>query len=289
MSTRKPTAVWLSAAVAALGTMIFASGASAHSGEFARFNNCPSTNPEVETCLYAVTGGGEVVLGSKKVPIEKEVILQGGFTKAVSHVSKFVAATNGETLTKVPQNVPGGLAGLVPPEESPEIVKDAIKFFFENGLTGVNSTLELAKPASEIEISEFNLLLKEGVALKLPVKVHLENPFLGSNCYVGSSGSPIIWNLTTGETSPPGPNKSIEGRAGNVSLLEGFEIAKITGNELVDNGWSAPKVTGCGGFLIEYLVDPIIEAQLGSTKAGHNTAILKNTLFTASPEAVNAH
>ena len=43
------------------------------------------------------------------------------------------------------------------------------------------------------------------MAMKLPVKMHLENPFLGSNCYVGSSSSPLIWNLTTGTTAPPAP------------------------------------------------------------------------------------
>jgi hypothetical protein len=288
MRKRRSTAIWLSAIATAFSALIFAAGASAHSGEFARFNECPSTNPEVETCISAITGGGEVILGNKKVPIEKEVILQGGFTKPVAHFAKFVAATNGETLTKAKQNVPGGLLGIVPPESSPPLVKLLSKFFFEKGITQVFATLELVKPASEIEISEFNLLLKEGVALKLPVRVHLENAFLGSGCYVGSSGSPIIWNLTTGETSPPGPNKSIEGRAGNVSFLEEFEIAKITGNELVENAWSAPQAEGCGGIL-SFLVDPVIDAELGTTTAGHNTAILKNTIFTASPEAVNAH
>ena len=52
------------------------------------------------------------------------------------------------------------------------------------------------------------------MALKMPVKVHLENPFLGKNCYVGSSTSPITWNLTTGETNPPAPNTKIKGKAG---------------------------------------------------------------------------
>ena len=103
--------------------------------------------------------------------------------------------------------MPGGLLGIVPPESSPPLVKLLSKFFFENGLTGINATLELAKSASEIQISNFRVL-EEGVALKLPVKVHLENPFLGSSCYVGSSSSPIIWNLTTGTTEPAGAEQT---------------------------------------------------------------------------------
>ena len=100
-------------------------------------------------------------------------------------ISKFFAAINGETLTKVGQPVPGGLLGIVPPESSPPSVKLLSKWFFENKFTGVNVILELAKPASKNEISELNVSAEEGLALKLPVKVRLENPFLGSNCYVG--------------------------------------------------------------------------------------------------------
>ena len=75
--------------------------------------------------------------------------------------------------------------GIVPPESSPPLVKLLSKWFFENKFTGVNAILELAKPASEIEISEFNVSAEEGLALKLPVKVRLESRLPGSNCYVG--------------------------------------------------------------------------------------------------------
>ncbi len=254
-------------------------------GNYTKFAQCPYTNAEVKKCVYATTESGEVVLGNKKVPIEKPVVLQGGTLKGVEGVAGFVAATNGITLSKAPQNVPGGLLGIVPEASSPALVKALIKFFLENSLTGVNSTLELAKPASEIRLSETNLVGEEGTALKLPVKVHLENPFLGKNCFVGSSTSPINWELTTGTTNPPAPNKKISGAAGLLEFLEEGRIAEDKGTKLVDNAWSAPTATGCGGIL-SFLVSPIINAQLGTTTAGHNTAILNNTLFIASAAAV---
>lgn len=274
----------------ALVALVFAGSALAHTGEWAKFNYCPSTNSEVKKCLYSVTNGGKIILGKKETPIEKAVTLQGGFGKANSeHVSKFFEATNGVTLSKVAQNVPGGLLGIVPPESSPPLVKLLSKFFFENKITGVNAILELAKPASEIQISEFNLLVEEEVALKLPVKVRLENPFLGSSCYVGSSSSPLIWNLTTGVTAPPAPNTPITGTSGLLELKEETELAQLSGNVLVDNAWSAPEATGCGGIL-SFLVDPIINSMLGlPAKAGANTAILDNTIDTAAAAAVNAH
>jgi hypothetical protein len=280
--------VALFGALLALGV---SSSALAHSGEFSKFNFCPSTNTEVKKCLLSKTVGGTIILGKKTTPIVNEVTLQGGYGKPNSetHISKFYEATNGITLSKTPQPVPGGLLGIVPPESSPPLVKLLSKFFFENSITGVNATLELAKPASEIQISEFNLLVEEGLALKLPVKVRLENPFLGSSCYVGSSSNPLIWNLTTGETSPPEPNKPIKGTSGLLEGKEEDEIVALTGNELVENAWAAPEATGCGGIL-SFLVDPIINGVLGlPAKAGLNTSILKNNLDVASAAAVNAH
>jgi hypothetical protein len=277
--------------VVAVGALGLAGSASAKlTGEFTKFAQCPYQNLEVKKCLFSQTKGGEVVLGSKKVPIVKEAVLQGGFGRPnlETGFSKFFAATNGETLTKAPQPVPGGLAGLVNCKEiSNFIVRISCEVTFENGITGLDSTLELARPASEILISENHLAEEIGVALKLPVKVHLENPFLGSECYVGSSSSPIWWDLTTGSTSPPPPNTSIHGAHGEVELFEEGSVLRLTGSELVENAWAAPGVHGCGGFGVELILNPIINAAAGlPAAAGHNTAVLKNTINVASAAAL---
>jgi hypothetical protein len=274
----------LAVALAALG---LAGSASAFSAEFKKFEFCPYTTTEVLKCLVAVTESGEVKLGKKSVPIEQPVTLQGGFSaaNAETKMSKFFAATNGITLSKAAQNVPGGLAGVVPESTASPLVKALVKFFFENKLTGLTSTLELAQSASNIQISELNMSRKEGIALQMPVKVHLENPFLGKACYVGSSGSPITWKLTSGITAPSKPNEPIEGSAGKIKFIEGGRILQLAGNKLVDNNWSAPGASGCGGILA-FLVNPIINSQLGTTTAGNNTAILNNTVNIATAAAV---
>lgn len=278
--------------VVALGALALVPSAQAKlTGEFTKFQYCPYTTATVERCLYSVTNGGEVVLGTKKVPVEKEVILQGGYTEPAetgteAGFSKFFGATNGITLSKAAQNVPGGLLGIVPPEKSPPLVVLLSKFFFENSLTGVTSTLELANSASDIRVSEVNLAGAEGVALKLPVKIHLENPFLGKSCFVGSSGSPVKFELTSGVTSPPGPNKSISGKTGEVEFLEKARILRLKGAELVDNSWSAPAASGCGGIL-SFLVNPVINGMIGLPSAsGKNTTILKNTIMTTTSFAL---
>ncbi|HEY2478339.1 MAG TPA: hypothetical protein VGI17_06375 [Solirubrobacterales bacterium] len=286
----------MAAVVAALAVMGLASSASAHSGLYARFDNCPSTNPTVKKCIQAVTNGGEVLLGKKAVPIVNPVTLQGGvsaeFEKEEHFFNNFIAATPGPTLTPVAQPVPGGLTGLVNCKEiSNFLVRLGCEAVFENGLTGVNSTLELARPASEIIVSEENLAFELGLAMQLPVKVHLENPLLGSTCYIGSSSSPIIWNLTTGTTKPPAGTSPITGTAGILHLLEGGDIAEFENAKLVDNTWSAPGATGCGGFGVELILDPIINSSVGvPSAAGKNAAILDKTrISVALAESVNKH
>jgi len=274
-------------ALAALG--LAGTAAAKLTGPYEKFANCPFTNLEVKKCLNAVTESGVVVLGNKEVPIENPVVLQGGYGAMNEEgFAKFFAPTSGPTLSEVPQNVPGGLAGLVNCKKITEfILKAACEFTFENGLTGVTSTLVLARPASEIRISEKHLAERIGIALELPVKFRLENPLLGSECYVGSSSSPVIWKLTSGTTSPPPPNEPISGSSGTATFLEEGRISEITGVTLVDNAWSAPGTSGCGG-LFAFALDPIINAASAlPSEAGHNTAILNNTLNVAARAAVN--
>jgi hypothetical protein len=277
--------------VAGLATLGVVPAASAHTGEWARFDNCPSTQEGVVKCIQAITTGGEVVIGNKTVPIVNPVTLQGGLTKPTKNVRSMVAATNGETLTKTPQPVPGGLAGLINCKEIDNfLVRIGCEAVFENGLTGLNATLELAGPASAVKVNELNLAVESGTALEMPVKVHLENPLLGSGCYIGSSSSPLTWKLTTGETSPPEGITPIRGFGGSAEFLEEEELLRINGSELVDNTWSAPAATGCGGPIVELLLDPIVNGAVGlPSAAGHNVAKLVNTVSTATAAAVNAH
>lgn len=282
--------------IAALGALSVASPAMATpKGEFAVFADCPTTTAGVVACIYAKTESGEFTVGKKKVPIEKPVILQGGLKEKTETELEFVAAKDGNTLTKSPQNVPGGLSGLINCTEIKgngfleTLERNSCKAIFENGLTGVTATTELAAPANQIKISLGALLGEVGVALQLPVKVHLENPLLGSSCYVGSNSSPIVIPFTTGTTKPPLPNKPIKGKAGTLEFIEGGEILKVHENSLVENAFAAPATNGCGG-IFEFLIGPIINSQLGvPAAAGHNTAILNGTLEQAGAENVKAH
>jgi len=273
--------------VTAIGTLSFASTALAAphhpTGEFSQFGDCPLSRSTITDCIYSVTSSGSFKLGNKNVPIKSPVILQGGFEGGGESV-QFFGAEDGNTLSKTPQAVPGGLAGLIKCEEiSNFILRLGCEVTFENGLTGVNATLELAAPATSIKLSTENLLFEEGVALQLPVKVHLENPFLGSSCYVGSNASPIILPLTTGKSG------SLKGTAGTFSANEEFTLLTFNGTRLVNSTFSAPGASGCGGPIVELAIDPILNAMVGlPAGSGSNAAILEGKTQDAASSAVRA-
>jgi hypothetical protein len=276
----RATVMLVVASLTALGVALAASPAMAvPKGEYAVFADCPVSNLELDGCVVSRTEGGEIKIGSEAVPIKNTQTLQGGFIEEESGALEFVAAADGNTLSKTPQKVPGGLAGLVNCTEISNIVERvACEVVFENALTGVNATTELAVPASSLKLNEENLLLASGTAVTLPVKVKLENTFLGSECYIGSNSSPLTLNLTTGTTSPPSPNTPITGTVGTLVTRAEGGILVDTGNSLVDNSFSTPGATGCGG-VFSFLIDPIINGKLGLPSAsGHNTAILNGTL-----------
>lgn len=256
-------------------------------GEFANFGDCPLSKG-VEYCLYSKTYGGNFILGNKESPIVNPVFLQGGFNLGESAEVSLVAAEDGNTLSKTPEPVPGGLTGLTAPNWWPSLLKTLFNETINNGLTGVDATVEIAGSVSNVKLNLLNSIIQEGTALELPVKIRLANPFLGSSCYVGSNSSPVKLKLTTGTTSPPSPNKPITGSAGEIGENAASTLLTVKGGIFVDNSFAAPGTNGCGG-IFSLLVDPVISTFIGLPAAsGHNTAILENNLEIAQRGAVEA-
>ena len=301
-AARRRTLIVLAvAAIAPLTALAAASPAAAEpKGIFKVFNDCPTEVPGNAICTYAQTTSGEFSIGSTTVPINKTLTLQGGgvHTGGPNPNEYFLLpAKDGNSLSKTELNVPGGLLDLVNCEEIKgsgfweSLERGTCKAIFENGVTGVTATTELVASMSNPAILNLAaLFVKSGTALTLPTRVHLKNPLLGESCYIGSESSPIQLHLTTGTTSPPPPNEPISGKLGTIHIAEEeeWELSEISENTLVDNAWSAPSATGCGGFF-SFLIDPLVNAKLGlPSAAGHNTAVLSGTLKSAESEAVVA-
>jgi hypothetical protein len=290
-SIRRRTLVVVVAVMAPLATLGGAAPALAvehhPKGIYAPFADCPLANTSVENCVFAQTKSGEFIVGTKTVPIVNTITLQGGFSGIESSI-KFIGAEDGKTLSKTPQPVPGGLLGVVAPSFLPKFLQELFNEFINKGITGVTATTELAAPASSIGLNTENTLNEEGIALSLPVKIKLDNPFLGTSCYIGSNAHPVVIEFTTGTTSPPEPNEPISGKAGTFEEEDSFQLIRLKNNTLVNNSFAAPGAEGCGGIL-SFLVDPAVNAEVGiPAEEGHNTAILNSTLEVANATTVKA-
>jgi hypothetical protein len=282
------------------GVGITSSASAAPNGIFKVFSDCPTEVPGNALCSFAQITSGEFAIGSTKVPINKTITLQGGavHTGGANENEYFlIPGKDGNSLSKTELNVPGGLLNIANCEgikgngRGDKLKRGICKAIFENKTMGVTATTEVVANASNPAIlSLVPLAFEEGTALTLPIRIHLKNPLLGEKCYIGSESSPIQLHLTTGTTKPPPPNKPIKGSAGTFveETEKGQILIAVTGASLVDNTFSAPVASGCGG-VFSFLVDPIVDSKLGlPSAAGKNTAILNGTVKTAETSAVLA-
>jgi len=93
-------------------------------------------------------------------------------------------------------------------------------------------------------------LTDAGPLLTVPVKLHLETPAFGPDCYIGSDAGPIVLNLASSAPavrtySSPDPNgypvTSDDYYAGDGST--------------VDTSFTVPKAHGCGSLLMDRVLD----------------------------------
>ncbi len=243
-------------ALVALGLALSAPAQAGIDRELSVFGDCPTTAPDVNVCAYSTVKGGEFQLGSKTVPINKTIVLQGGLKLGSNEL---VPAADGNTLSHTPLTVPGGLVGIGLPGEE------------------VTATAELA---GSVQLNA-TALLNGGPSVLLPLKVKLDNPLLLAQCYVGTGSEPVALELTTGTTSPPAPATPISGKPGHLSFAAAGAIVRVAGTVLVDNAFAVPGANGCGPLGIE---DPVVDLEAGiPAAAGHNKAVQEAEFLEAFP------
>ncbi len=136
----------------------------------------------------------------------------------------------------------------------------------KNGLNNVTAAAELADTPSS-----FDLFAGESTGVPiftLPVKIHLQNPLLGSSCYIGSGQEPIVLRpegVTKGSVSP-----FVEDPNGYAAGF--FSIAGATQG---DSTFAVPGASGCGGALLSAVVDEALNLKQGlPSPAGKNDLVL---------------
>jgi len=209
--------------------------------EFAPFGDCPTATANF--CAVSYTTGGEFHMGNKEVPIDKTITLQGGLKELLGAPQPLIPAKDGNTLSNPALKVPGGLLGVGLLE----------------GITGeVTATAYLA---GGVEVNQLTLLQgSSGTAVILPLKVKLDNPLLGANCWIGSDEAPIVLHLAVA-------------KKGTEELLAKKKIIAIKGVELVDETFAVPAAKGCGALPL--LTDPLVDLLAGLPAGpGHNRAVM---------------
>lgn len=244
-------------------------------GGWAPLDRCPVDNPAMlaadgrtvsASCLAAVASSGSIKLGGTTVTtggtdLQLGVLNTGGTLTTVS--------PSGGALIGDPVAIPGGLLGLMCPSNIP-VISQICEAITNGELNAVHATVE---PAGEP--SEFSLTAGLGVGqpiVRLPVKIRLSNPFLGSNCYIGSNSNPIVLrpaNLTR-------PTRTLvrfnEDGSPNSTGPMGYAVS--SGASQGDSTFAVPGASGCGlGGLLNFAVN--LKQGLPSP-AGNNSIVLDN-------------
>jgi hypothetical protein len=276
------------AAVAVVAASALAAGAAtasaAPTGQYADFDQCPTGNPAVVTCIVSDTTSGSIKLGNQDVPITKRIRLQGGIDGGDETTGEnvFYGAKNGVTLERTALDVPGGLLGITIPPIVPQPVRGYLQKAIDTG-NGVKATAELVGP---VGFNFANYANAEGIGVTLPIRVKLQNPFLGDDCYVGSAADPITIRLTNGTTAPPAGVAPISGTYGTVDFFDDANLLVNTGVTLVDNTFTAPRAKGCGGAFA-WAIDPVVDAKIGlPTTAGQCVARFTGDAYLGSASRV---
>lgn len=245
----KPTRLLTLLGAAAMAVLLLAPAANAAEPKegYKQFAGCPSAeeNPEIAICMRTLISGGHFNMGNKEVPIENPITLTGGTNIAFEN---FSANAEGG-LTPVKQLVPGGIIGLTGLDWLVNFLGlEALQLFAVTEGAGLPDLNPFAEP------------------IELPIKVHLINPVLGNNCYIGSFTEPIELNLITGTTEPPEPNEPISGTPPELEFDFETGIVSFVDGVFVDNSFAAPGANGCKLILFGFI--PISINGLVNTASG---------------------
>jgi hypothetical protein len=269
--------VALTAACAAAAVPGVAS-ADTFAGEWAAFSGCPVDDPAmlaadgsavIAACLGGGSPGGSIKMGETTMSVGA-VRLQFGALNTNGAYS--LVQPSGGGLSGDPITVPGGLLGLMCPSDIPVIsqICDAV---VGSPLNVVTATLEPAGPVTDFDLSA--AVATGRPIMTLPVKIHLTNPFLDRNCYLGSNGDPMLLKVAN-QTRPTARFVRFNA-AGAVDPAGEMTYTDLSGASVADSTFAVPAARGCG---LLGLIDSVVNARQGlPSPSGANSLTLQNTGF----------
>jgi hypothetical protein len=264
------------------GLTLISSGSAAFAttlnGDWAPFTRCPVGNASmlaadgvtiVADCAATVSPSGSAKLGNTTLATGNSN-LQLGVLINTNTSTETAVAPSGGAIVAAPVQVPGGLLGLMCPSNIPAVTLlcDSIT---NSKLNAVTATIEAAGNPSDLVLA--NAFNKGKTVVTLPVKIHLSNPLLGSDCYIGSNSSPIVLKPETLVVPPKSSTATFDPDGTpdpNGTMLQ----VTLSGGTLADSTFAVPGASGCGPLGV---ADPAVDLKEGlPSPSGDNSLVLDN-------------
>lgn len=244
-------------------------------GAWAPLNRCPVDDPAMlaadgvsvaALCLSSSATNGTFTIGhttltSGATDLQVGVLNQGGTYTTV--------APSGGAVVGAPVEIPGGLLGLMCPSNIP-IIADICRQIANDPNNRVTATIQSAGAPTD-----FNLAAGTGVGIPiftLPVKIKLDNPLLGGNCYIGSNSNPIL--LKPANLTRPTARVVRFNADGTPSTTGQMGYLSMSGASQGDSTFAVPRASGCGLFGI---LSGAVDLKQGlPSPAGSNSMVLND-------------
>ncbi|MFF4170615.1 hypothetical protein [Streptomyces sp. NPDC001744] len=248
-------------------------------GGWAPSTRCPVDAPamlatdgldQAPQCVASFSLSGSIKLGNTTVTTGK-TDLQIGTIQNSDGTSSVVAPASGAIIADS-ATVPGGLLGLMCPSDIP-FITSICKQLSDGSLNKITATLESVGTPSDFD--QIAGVLTDQPIVTIPVRIRLQNPFLGNNCYIGTKEKPILLR----PRNRTAPEFGFERFNGDGSANEEGDMSRLNllGATQYDNTFAVPGASGCGLGLLG-LIDGAVNLKTGlPSAAGKNSLVLNNT------------
>ncbi|MER6912108.1 hypothetical protein ABT354_10585 [Streptomyces sp. NPDC000594] len=246
-------------------------------GDWAPFARCPVDAPAmlaadgeetIATCISSVSPGGSITLGRTTARTGAND-LQFGVVHNTTTGTSTVVPPEGGAIVGAPTEIPGGLLGLMCPGSIP-VVTEICRLLTDNTLNRVTATVESAGTPSHFDLAAG--LSTGRPIVSLPVRIRLQNPFLGSQCFIGSAADPIVLRPRN-TTAPAFAVQRFRGDGTRDDEGDMLRFA-LTGNTQGDSTFAVPRARGCG---VLGVLNGAIDLKTGlPSPAGRNNLVLND-------------
>jgi hypothetical protein len=247
-------------------------------GAWAPLNRCPVDDPAMlaadgatvaALCVSSSAASGTFTIGETTLTTGATDLQLGLLNRAGAYttVAPPAGAVVGDSV-----DIPGGLLGLMCPSDI-FIIADICRQVANSPLNRVTATIESAGTPTD-----FNLAAGLNVGqpiVTLPVKIKLDNTFLGNNCYIGTNANPIL--LKPANLTRPTGRVVRFNADGSANPTGEMGYVSLTGASQSDSTFAVPRASGCGLFGI---LSGAVDLKQGLPSASGSNSLVLNDAVT---------